>query len=142
MESQGIGFWEESEEELQKWKILDYVCLPVEWATRSTIARILSSQRVIDHWPVVTIIAVPEVKERWRCTNGLFLKRLTPASLSDEVGFAISIMSKLDDTEDAVGEVSIEVITKSILEAARSVNFERRGVRSQPVKKTKEDIES
>ena len=41
----------------------------VGWMTRSTIARSLSSQRVADHCPEATIIAVLEAKEGWLCMN-------------------------------------------------------------------------
>ena len=43
---------------------------------------------------------------------------------------------------DAVGERSIEDIATIILEAARALNFERRGVRSLLLKKPKEHIDT
>ena len=35
----GYDFCNETDESQQKWKIIDYVCAPVAWKTRSTIAR-------------------------------------------------------------------------------------------------------
>ena len=41
--------------------------------------------------------------------------------------FGISIMNKLECTDAAVCDVRVDEITKSFLEAARSVNFEWKG---------------
>ena len=43
-------------------------------------------------------------------------------------------MNKLESTEDAVGDVSDDVITKSVPDATRAVSFERGGLDSQLVK--------
>ena len=64
------------------------------------------------------------------------------ASFSDEVESALANICRLETLEDTVGEISFEDITTMIPLAARVVNFERTGVRSQLAKKTKEHIEA
>ena len=64
-----------------------------------------------------------------------------PKTMSDEAGFGLVIMSKLEEAENAVGQISIEDITRCIPEAARSINFETTGGRNQLVKKTREHLE-
>ena len=68
-------------------------------------------------------------------------KGWTLASLSNEAGFGISIMDNLESTEDAVGDVIDKVITKSTPYARKDLStFERRGVRSQLVKKDRHTL--
>ena len=50
---------------LQKWKIIDYVAVPIGWITRSTVARNCRAQNLTDHWPVVTYVMLPQKKETW-----------------------------------------------------------------------------
>ena len=87
----------------------------VRWSARDQ-----QSQKVTDHRPVVTNIPVPKVKIGWN-----------PKS-----------RSSLDGWYLAVGKISIEDTRKSLPEAARAATFERRGGRSQLVKRKKEHIEA
>ena len=57
------------------------------------------TQRVTDHWPVETIIAIPEVKEKWFETGNSSLKGQRRASLSDEIGSVLAIISRLVTAE-------------------------------------------
>ena len=82
------------------------------------VARECVPQRVTDHWPARTVFG------------------------TDEMGFGFAVVSSLEAAEDAVGEISIGDITTIILGAAMARIFERNGVRSQFVKKTKEHVEA
>ena len=53
-ETNKLNFSEQDEKQLQKWKIIDYVAVPIGWITRSTVARNCRAQNLTDHWPVVT----------------------------------------------------------------------------------------
>ena len=58
------------------------------------MARDLSRQRIADHWPVVTIITAPGATKRWMFRGSCSLKGWTLVSLSDEVGFVVSVISR------------------------------------------------
>ena len=49
-----LDFWQQDETQLQKWKIIDYIAVPIEWMTRSTVAR-KRAQNLTDDWPVMTL---------------------------------------------------------------------------------------
>ena len=65
--------------QLQKWKIIDYIAVPIKWETRSAVARNCNAQNLLDHWPVLTCVSLPEKKDTrhegnsaikgWRLTN-------------------------------------------------------------------------
>ena len=57
--------WKQSETQLQKWKIIDYIAASVNWETRSTVARNWCAQNLTDHWPVLTHLKLPERKGQW-----------------------------------------------------------------------------
>ena len=52
------------------------------------------------------------------------------------------IVGSLEDAEDPMGDVSIEGITKKLLNAARAVDFESIGGGNRLIKKTKEHLEA
>ena len=62
--------------------------------------------------------AIPEVKENWYYRQNSSFQGWVPASLCDELGLGLAIVSRLEAAEDAVGEISIEDITMIILDAA------------------------
>ena len=48
----------QSERQLQKWKIIDYIAAPINWET--TVARNCSAQNLADHWLVLAHRRLPE----------------------------------------------------------------------------------
>ena len=60
-----LDFWEQSEQQLKKWKIIDNIATPMKWETKSTVARNCRAQNLTDHRPVVTYVSVPQKKAEW-----------------------------------------------------------------------------
>ena len=52
-----LYFWKQNEQQLQKWKIIDYIAVPIKWETRSTVVRNCRAQNLTDHWPVMTFVS-------------------------------------------------------------------------------------
>ena len=59
---------------LQKWKIIDYISVPIKWETRSIVARNCRAQNLTDHWPALTYVRLPQKNEGWRYENNSVLK--------------------------------------------------------------------
>ena len=136
-----LDFWKMSEADLQKWKISDYIAIPIKWETRSTVARNCLAHDLTDHWLVLTYIKLPGKKEKWQHSGSSSLKVWRPKTTGDESGFGRMIVGKLEAAEDVMGEISIEDITKCIPNAARAVEFETtRGMINW--KKTAEHLEA
>ena len=134
-----LEFWKQ-EEELQKWKIIDYIAVPIEWSTKSAVARDCRAQNLTDHWPMVTYVKLPHKKESWKYRNNFILKGWKPKKESDEAGFGRMIVGSLEDAQDLMGVVSIEDITKKLPMAAGAVEFESTRRRNRLVKKTRENL--
>ena len=64
-----LDSWKQNEQQLQKWKIIDYIATPIKWETRSTVAKNCRAQNLTAHWPVVTYVRVPQKKAEWRYEN-------------------------------------------------------------------------
>ena len=133
-----IDFWMRREQQLQKWKIIDYIAVPISWVTRSTVARKCRAQNLTDHWPVMTYVRLPHKKEGWRYQNNSILKGWRPKTESDESGFGRMIVRSLEDAQDLMGGISIEDITKTLRKAARAIEFESTGGGHKLAKKTRE----
>ena len=71
------------------------MCSTIEWRARSAVARDGASQSVTDHWPAPTIITTPVMKEEWYYRGNSSLTGKIPASLCDENGFALAVVSRL-----------------------------------------------
>ena len=76
-----------SEVDLQKWKIIDYIAVPIKWETRSTVARNCLARNLADRWPVLTYITLPGNKEKWQHSGNSSLNGWRPQTASDESGF-------------------------------------------------------
>ena len=76
-----LDFWMQNEQQLQKWKIIDYIAMPIMWETRSTVARNGRAQNLTDHWPVMTYVGLPQKNAEWRYENNGVLEGLRPLSL-------------------------------------------------------------
>ena len=61
-----LDFGKQSEQQLQKWKIIDYIAVPIKSEKRSIVARNFRAQNLTDHWPVMTCARPPQKKEGWR----------------------------------------------------------------------------
>ena len=66
----------------------------------------------------MTFIKIPETVEKWHYQGNSSLEGWLPKTLSDETDFGLPVMSKLEEAEDAVGELCID-ITEIILEATK-----------------------
>ena len=110
-------FWEQDEKQLQKWKILDYIAVPIKWETRSTVARNCSAQDLADDWPVMTYV---RLQEKSCDTKTILLQGWKPKTGSDDTGFGRMIVGILEDAEDPTGDISIEDIMKNLPIAARA----------------------
>ena len=71
-----LDFWKQNEHQMQKWKIIDYIAVPIKWGTRSTVARNCTAQNFTDHWPLMTFVRLSEKNEGWRYENNSALKGL------------------------------------------------------------------
>ena len=61
-----------SEADLQKWKIIDYIAVPIKCETRSTVARNCLARNLMDHWLVLTYMKLPRKKEKWQAAQWEF----------------------------------------------------------------------
>ena len=107
-ETNKLNFWEQDEKQLPKWKIIDFVAVPIGWITRSTVARNCRAQNLTDHWPVVTYVRLPQKKETWIYKNNSVLKGWRPKTESDEAGFGRMIVESLEDAAGLMGDICIE----------------------------------
>ena len=82
-----LDFWKQEEEQLQKWKIIHNIAVPIHWWARSAVARDCRAQNLTDHWPVVTKVRLPQKSESWKSQNNSILKGWRPKTESDEAGF-------------------------------------------------------
>ena len=84
-----LDFWKQNETQLQKWKIIDYIAVLINWETRSTVARNCCAQNLTDHWPLLTHIRLPQKKKLWeyRSSSKAILKGWRPKTESDDCGF-------------------------------------------------------
>ena len=57
-----LDLWEQNEMQLQKWKIIDCIAAPINWETRSTVARNCCAQNLTDLLHVLTRFKLPERK--------------------------------------------------------------------------------
>ena len=64
-----LTFWEQNETQLPEQKIIDYIAVPINSETRSTVERNCSAQNLTDHWPVLTQKKLPERKGQWHHRN-------------------------------------------------------------------------
>ena len=126
-----LDFWKQSEAQLQKWKIIDHIAVPINWETRSTVARNCCAQNLTDHWPMLTFVTLSEKKEMWQHNSNSVLKGWRPRTESDESGFGSLIVESFPAAEDVMGEVSIEDITECTPKASRTVEFESAGGRNK-----------
>ena len=69
-----LDFWKQGEQHLQKWKIIEYMAVLIKWETRSAVARNCTSQKITDHWPVMTYARLPQKKEGWRSQEQKVMK--------------------------------------------------------------------
>ena len=69
-----LDYWKQSEQQLQKWKIIDHIAVPIMGETRSTVARNCTAQNLTDHWSLMTYARLPQKKEDWRYENNSGLK--------------------------------------------------------------------
>ena len=109
-----LDFWKQEEEQLQKWKIIDHIAVPIECWANSAVARDCEAQNLTDHWPMVTYVRLPQKKESWKNQHNSILKGWRPETESDEAGFGRMIVQELEEAQDLLGEVSIEDITKNL----------------------------
>ena len=103
-----------SETQHQKWKIIDYFAVPINWETRSTVAKSCCAQNLTDHWLVLTHIRLFEEIGQWQQSSNSSLKGWR--SKSERLGRVI--VERLEAAEDVMGEVNIENITDCIPIAA------------------------
>ena len=106
-ETNKLNFWEQDEKQLQKWKIIDFVAVPIRRTARSTVARNCRAQNLTDHWPVATYVRFPK-KETWIHKNNSVLKGWRPKTESDEAGFGRMIVESLEDAAGVMGDISFE----------------------------------
>ena len=106
-ETNKLDFWTQDEKQLQKWKIFDYIAVPIKWETRCTVARNCNAQNLKDHWPVITYVRLPEKKEGWRYGCNSALQGWKPKTESDETGSGRVVVGSLEDAEDLMGDISI-----------------------------------
>ena len=137
-----LDFRKQEEGQLQKWTIIDHVAVPIQWWTRSAVARGCRAQNLTDHWPLLTQVRLPQKRESWKNQNSSTLTGWRPKTESDEAGFGGIIAQELEEAQDLIGEVSIEDITKNLPKAAKAVEFESRGGRNKMVRKTQEHLEA
>ena len=126
-----IAFWMRREQQLQKWKIIDCIAVPISWVTRSTVARNCRAQNLTDHWPVMTYVRLPQ-KEGWRYQNNSILKGWRPKTESDESGFGRMIVGSLEDCEDLMGDISIEDITETLPRLPERLNLNQQEEDTNP----------
>ena len=69
-----LNIWEQDEKQLEKWKILDFIAVPIGWVTSSTVARNCRDRNLTDHWLVGIYVRLPEKKETWIYQSFLSLK--------------------------------------------------------------------
>ena len=79
----------------------------------------------------MTSVRLQRKKEGWKYENNSFLKRWKPNTESEETGFGKMIVVSLEDAEDLILDLSIEDITKTLLKAARAMDFESTGGRNK-----------
>ena len=63
----------QNEQQLQKWKTIDYIAVPIKWETSSIVARNCTAHNLTDHWPVMTYVRLLE-KKGWLFENNSALK--------------------------------------------------------------------
>ena len=122
--------------------MVDYIagshCLDNEECCRKT----LQSQKLTDHWPVVTHVRLPHKKENWKYQSNSILRGWRPKTESDEAALGRMTVESLEDAEDMMGHLSIEDITKKLPMAARAFGFESTGGRNSMVRQTREHLEA
>ena len=123
----GLNSWKMSEDELQQWKIIDYIASPSNWESRSTVARYCWAQNKTDHSPVITHVKLPEKKERWHYAGN-----------SSLIGFGKVIVEKLEargiEFEAAGGRGQWEKKSKEHNEAERNLRGEIGEELKEPIK--------
>ena len=138
-----LDFWQQNERQLQKWKITDHISVPIEWETRSTVARNCRAQNLTDHWLVMIYVRLPQKNEGWRYENYSVLKGSKPQTKGDEAGLGKMLVAGLEDAEGLMGDINIEDIVKNLSRAARAIEFElSTGGGAKMVKQTKERLEA
>ena len=118
-----LNYGEQDEKQLQKWKIIDYIAVPIRWVTRSTIARNSRTRNLTNHWPVGTYVRLPQ-KEMWMYKSFSVLKGWRPKTESDETGFGRMILESLEDASDLMDDVSIEDNSQELSNAVSAIKFD------------------
>ena len=109
-------FWKQNEHKLQKWKIIEYIAAPIQWETRSTVARHCRTQNLTDHWPSddVRQVATTDCKQ-------LSLERMEARNRRRWVCIREMLMTALDDAENLMCDINIEYIVDDLRMAARAI---------------------
>ena len=115
-----LDIWRQNEVQLQKWKIIDYLAVPIKLETRGAVARNCCAQNLTDHWPALTYVLLREKKEKWWHEGNSALQGWRAKTESDETGFGRNCIPR----------------------AARAVVFESAGGGNKLTKKTQEHVEA